>query len=100
MQIHTSSNVDDGELRVHMNPGSGDPFGVLCFTRWSGTQVNVESDEDADRLIRAATRIKEMRAAISRPHAYECMAGEAYCTVCGLMEKDGPHEGAAAAVEG
>lgn len=92
MQIHITPVIPVGELPVAMNPGIGDPFGVIDF---GCADLIIQSDEDADRLIRAASRIKAMRAMGSTPHAWQRMEGTSNrCDVCGLLKKDGPHDDA------
>jgi hypothetical protein len=85
MQIHASLDPHEGEFPVHMNPGRGNPFGVLHFGE--DFHLNVENDEDADRIVRAAMRIKAMRAAAGTPHGHQPGAGphRSHCTVCGML---------------
>lgn len=89
MQVHISPSVTDGELFVSMLPG---PFGVIRFDGHGAAEIVLESDADADRLIRAAQRVKAMRAAAARPHAFRPSAQYAVrCADCGLLKDKGPH---------
>lgn len=86
MQIHFSPDPFEDEFPVHMNPGlSGDPFGIIELGHY--LKLNILTDEDADQLIRAAVRVKEMRARIGTVHEYKrpgILNG--HCEICGLLE--------------
>ena len=84
MQLHISPHITDGELPVSMNPGSGEPFGVI---RFGDAMLSDLSDKDCDRIIRAASRIKAMRATLGTPHQHEDGAGPhgMNCTACGML---------------
>jgi hypothetical protein len=92
MQITFSPDPYPDEFRVHTNPGSNnDPFGIIDLG--GGLRLNILTDEDADRLIRAAERVKAMLAALGTPHVFTDGAGPrgSHCTVCGdLSDKDHP----------
>jgi hypothetical protein len=92
MQIHTpDADIADGEFPVTMNPGSVAPFGVIYLGQ--DTSMHLHSDEDCDRLIRAAFRIKEMRANTGIAHAFRGGAGSrgANCETCGLLQTSEVH---------
>jgi hypothetical protein len=84
MHAHTSSSVPDGDLPVRMNPGNGDPFGIIEI---GGVAINIDTDEDADRIIRAAATLKAMRATLGTPHPYESLNDRGYgaCARCGML---------------
>jgi hypothetical protein len=100
MQLHNGTQISDDELAVHMNPGNEDPFGIIHLG--PNADLNLESDEDCDRLIRAAARVKAMRARIGTPHGYEPGAGPwgTHCAVCGLLGNSHPEPDATAIVAG
>src|SRR6266568_3551945 len=91
MQLHISPDIpDEPELPVHMNPGHGTsgPFGIIHLGEDADLHVN--SGEDEDRLIRAAGRIKAMRAKLGTPHEFTPGAGRwgSHCEVCGAMDNE------------
>jgi hypothetical protein len=85
MQIHSSPDAHKGELPVNMNPGDDGPFGILHLG--PDVYVNIDSDEDADRIIRAAATLKAMRAMLGTAHPYEAANGFGYgaCAKCGML---------------
>ena len=103
MRLHASQDIRDGELVISMNRGGTiGPFGVIDLA--DGTYLALDSADDDDRLIRAATRIKEMRAGMAAPHPYRRPAPRRYpvytshCETCGMLAADEIH--AAAGEEG
>lgn len=96
MQIHPPSSdiPDEGEFGVSMNAGYiRDPFAVV---EMGNIAIFVESDEDADRVIRAMVRTKAMRAAITRPHPF-IPGTRGRCEECGLIQRSHPGPPAAEA---
>lgn len=89
MQLQTMlAAAQEGDFPVYFNPGNGDgAFGIIVLTEQHA--LFIETDEDADRIIRAAERIKKMRAAMGTPHDHEPGAGRwgNNCVTCGLLRK-------------
>ena len=57
MQIHGPSESPDG-IAVHLNPSTrGEPFAVVDF---GSTEIYLQSIADADELIKAAVRAKDL----------------------------------------
>jgi len=93
MRLHSTPDIIQGEFPVSMNRGTHGSFGVIDLGE-GGTYLALDSDEDADRLIRAAMHLKEMRARMDTPHRFQprpdgIYAG--YCQECGLLKADGIH---------
>lgn len=95
MELHEkASRVRDGEFPVYLNPGwrDGPPFGVIDLgpeANGGYPTLHIQSDEDADRLIRALVRVKELRAALTPP----CGCGHPKDSHWEYSEPDGPRRG-------
>ena len=63
IRVYQHLSTPEGELRVVLNPGSGEPFAVIFLDEYGGEYIAIDSPADADRLIRAADRAKAMLAA-------------------------------------
>jgi hypothetical protein len=65
MQIWTPTEQpkDEGEFDVHFNPGGkSDPFTVIRLSEQGGSALCMQSVDECDRLIRAATKARELLA--------------------------------------
>jgi hypothetical protein len=96
MRLHISPRIDEGELPVTMNPGSGDPFGNVYLGRgYNGADITIESDEDADRIIRAMVKVKAMRAQLGKPHPFTSSIDTGpqggHCDLCGMLDDSPDH---------
>jgi hypothetical protein len=101
MQLYVNIRPDlpEGGPVAHMNPGSGEPFGVIEFG--DNAYVAVMTDDEARRVIAAAAATIEMRKAIGTPHKFEPSAAgsvigsagmqEYYCLRCGMGADSGDH---------
>lgn len=91
MYARTDGGDAEGELPVHLNPGSDDgPFGVMTI----GTcTISGISPADAEKIIRAAARIAAFYGALGKPHGYEPGAGryDSHCTRCGMLRRWADH---------
>ena len=93
MQVHVSPTIPDGDLPVRMNPGNGDPFGIIEF---GDAELVIESDADAERVIKAAALSIAMRKMIGAPHQFESDAypgaRHGHCLHCGMLSKWADHD--------
>jgi len=89
MQLHTPHPHmrKEGDFPVNVNPGNGDPFGTITLSEDTRPrfELGALSEDDCDRLIRAAAEVKNgliaQRALADGPH--EPRMYEGVCQHCG-----------------
>lgn len=97
MQLHTPHPHlrKEGDFPAGVNPGYGAPFGTITLSEddWPRFELGALSEDDCDRLIRAAAKVKTeliaqraLAAAEHEPRTYE-----GTCQHCGLPEDDDMH---------
>ena len=93
MQLEIPDAREDGDFAVHLNPGSGDPFGHIELTKDGRVRLRWLREDDCDRLIRAAADLKDKliksRNAAGFPHSARLYEG--HCQLCGKPEDDELH---------
>ena len=89
MRFHNSNTyVPDGDLRVRMNPGNGEPFAVIDL---GPSELWLDSHEDAQRLFEAAARIVGYYQMLGQPHAYVRQERTTHCGACGMLPRHADH---------
>lgn len=92
MYLDSSPDIQDGELRAHVNPGDGSPWAVICFA--PHVRLADLSLDDCDRIIRAAVNAKRrLSAALAgQAHEYRDAADDqGHCDACGLLSTGAVH---------
>jgi hypothetical protein len=96
MQLYVNIRPDlpDGGPFAEMNPGSGTPFGVILFG--DEAYVSVKTDDEARRIIEAASATIAMRKMIGTPHAFKpagpgSVVQPRSCTECGMLGDSPDH---------
>lgn len=84
MQANLDQRFEDGEFNVRMNPGDGNPFGIIDFGPLS---LYVEGQEEAEKVLRAAARIVGFFKALGQPHAHVMGEHTTHCAVCGMLPR-------------
>jgi hypothetical protein len=96
MQVHMniSPDLDEGAPFAQMNPGSGEPFGILRFSE--ETYFSVHSVAEAERVIAVAVQIIAMFGEIGKPHVFQRPEAGApvsthHCVHCGMLSDSPDH---------
>ena len=88
MRIHISPGIPDGELSARMNGcDDGSMFAVIDL---GSSTVELDTPEDARRLLEAAARIVGWYEFDGRPHEYLRLTTSTHCAVCGLLKSRHP----------
>jgi hypothetical protein len=93
MRIETTVRVEDGELAVTVNPGSGKPFATIDFDTYS--YVRLKTMDDCDRLVRAAVAVRRRFEAAVKGDAHPFAEGfpRGHCDTCGMLKDEKLHAG-------
>jgi hypothetical protein len=95
LYVNTKPDLPEGGPYANMNPGNGQPFGVIEFGE--DAYVSVKTDDEARRIIAAAAILIEMRKMIGTPHEFEpsgagSVVDFSHCARCGMLEDSDGHK--------
>lgn len=87
---NNNSFTAPGDLDAHMNPGSGEPFGIIGLGH---SDICLDTVEDARALLAGAAKIVAWFEAKPELHTFESAAGtpNGPCMHCGHIKSRGVH---------
>lgn len=101
MEVRTPrpSPIEDGDYKTYTDAGYGNAYGTIHLAEGYGLDLADVHVEDCDRLIRAASKVREQllgfQAEAAAPHGRKHL-WHSTCQLCGKPEGDGLHAEAGA----
>lgn len=94
MNLTHRTRISDDDLRVHCNPGNGDPFAIISL---GVSNLDLDTIADCERVIQAGEKARRLLeiAIAGTPHRYipqgEDPALMFNCDECGLLNSNSIH---------